>query len=181
MEGDRPPPLRWYPSVLDMGKMVAVELRREAGFFHQRLILRTASTAAMLNTTGRMCDSPNGLFWILTPEGDVYPEFLRVPPATGIICLNERTEPIPTTMEQVYEFGAHRRILLSPKVIVREVFGAQETEDTCREGETPGLLEALPPPATPDTPPERKVDEGDSGDTVADPLLGSECSKKFGG
>ena len=39
-------------------------------------------TAAMLNTTGRMCDSPNSLFWILIPEGDVYPELLRVPPAT---------------------------------------------------------------------------------------------------
>ena len=38
----------------------------EGGFFHQRLILRTASIAAMLNTTGRMCDSPNGLFWMAT-------------------------------------------------------------------------------------------------------------------
>ena len=71
MEGDRPPQLRRYPSVLDMGKMIAVEYEGEAGFFHQRLILRTASTAAMLNTIGRMCDSPNGFFWILTPDCDV--------------------------------------------------------------------------------------------------------------
>ena len=42
-----PPPLRRYPSVLGMGKMVAVEYEGEAQFFHQRLILRTASTAAM--------------------------------------------------------------------------------------------------------------------------------------
>ena len=98
MEGDRPPPLRRYPSVLGMGKMVAVEYEGEAGLFHHRLILRTASTAAMLNTTGKMCDSPNGLFWILTPDGDVYPELLRVPPATGIIWLNERNEPFSTTM-----------------------------------------------------------------------------------
>ena len=63
---------------------------------------------------------------------------------------------------------------LSPEVIVRAVLGAQETEDTCREGESPGLLEALPLPATSDTPLVRKVDEGDSldpGDNVADPLL----------
>ena len=181
MEGDHPPPLRRYPSVLDMGKVVAVEFEGETGLFHRRLILRTASTATMLNTTGRMCDSPNGLFWILTPDGDVYLELFRVPPATGIIWLNERNEPIPTTMmpagrhlEQVYEFGAHRRLLLSPAVIVRAVFGAQETEDTCREGESRGLSEALTPPATSDTAPVRKVDEGDSvdpGDTVADPLL----------
>ena len=48
------------------------------------------------------------------------------------------------------------------------------TEDTCREGETPGLPEALPSPATPDTPPGRRIDEGDSlvlGENVADPLL----------
>ena len=82
--------------------------------------------------------------------------------------------PAGRHLGQVYEFGAHRRILLSPEVIVRAVLGAQETEDTCREGESPGLLEALQPPATADTAPDRKVDEGDSldpGDTVADPLL----------
>ena len=60
MEGDRPPPLRRYPSPLDMGKMVAVEFEGEAGLFHHRLILRTASTAGMLNTTGKMCESPAG-------------------------------------------------------------------------------------------------------------------------
>ena len=152
MEGDRLPQLRRYPSVLDMGKMIAVKFEGEAGFFLQRLILRTASIAAMLHTSGRMCD-PNGLFWILTPDGDLYPELLRV-------WLNERNELIPTTMmlagrrlEQVYEFRAHRRILFSPEVIVRAVLGGQETEDTCREGEGPGLPEALPPPATLDTPP----------------------------
>ena len=124
----------------------------------------------------------------------MYPELLRVPPATGIMWLNEVNEPIPKIMvlvghhsDQVYEFGAHRRILLSPEVIVRTVLEAQETEDTCREGESPGLPEALPPPATPDTPPRRKVGEGDSldpSDNVSDPLLDarvSECSKEFGG
>ena len=45
-----------------------------------------------------MCDSPIGLFGILTPDGDVYPELLRVPPATGLVWLSERNEPIPTTM-----------------------------------------------------------------------------------
>ena len=84
MEGDRPPPLRRYPSVLDMGKMVAVEYDGETRLFHHRRILRKASTAAMLNTTGKMCDSPNGLFWILTLDGDVHPELLRVPAGDGV-------------------------------------------------------------------------------------------------
>ena len=76
----------------------------------------------------------------------------------------QRNEPIPTTMmpagrhlQQVYEFGAHRRILLSTEVIVRAVLGAQETEDTCRDGESPGPAEASQPPAAKaDTAPDRK-------------------------
>ena len=79
--------------------------------------------------------------------------------------------PAGRHLEQVDEFGAHRRVLLCPEVILRAALGAQGTEDTCREGESPGLVEALPPPATADTPPGRKVDEGDSldpGDTVPD-------------
>ena len=167
--------------MLDMGKMTALEYEGEAGFFHQRLILRTASIAAMLNTTGRMCDSPNGLFWILTPDGDVYPELLRVPPATSVIRLNERNELIATTMmpagrrfEQVYEFGAYRSTLLFPEVIVRAVLGAQEPEDMWREGEGPGPPGPLPQQRRIDTPRGRKVDEGDSldpRDNMADPLL----------
>ena len=77
MEGEQPPQLRRYPSVLDIGKTIAVEYEEEAGFFHQRLIVRTSAIAAMFNATGRMCESPNGLFWILTPDGDVYPEILQ--------------------------------------------------------------------------------------------------------
>ena len=126
MDGDRPPQLMQYPSVLDMGKMIAVEYEEEAGLFHQRLILRTASKASMFNTTGRMCESPNGLLWILIPDGDVYPEILQVPPATGLVWLDERNEPVLTTMmpagrrlDQVYKIGAHWRVLLSPEVIVR--------------------------------------------------------------
>ena len=172
MEGDRPPPLRRYPSVLDMGKMVAVKYEKEAEFFHQRLILRTAPTAAMLNTTGRMCDSPNGLFWILTPDGDVHPKLL----APGIIWLNETNEPIPTTM-----MPAGRNL----EQVFSELTGAfcSLQKSSCERFSEPKRRRTLAgrvgvqgsaPPATPDTPLGQKVDEGDSldpGDTVADPLL----------
>ena len=139
-----------------------------------------------------MCDSSNGLFWTLTPDGDVYPEFLQVPPATGLLWLNERHAPILTMMistgrrlEQAYGLAAHRRFELSPEVIVRAVLGAQETEDTCREaaatatappGETPGLSElgptTAPLSAPSDTPPGQGVSDGDPlalGDSMADP------------
>ena len=114
-----------------------VEYDGDTGFVHQRLILRTASTAPMFNTTGETCDSSNGLFWIRTPDGDVYNELLRVPPLTGSVWLNERNVPILTTMTPaghhlrlVYEFGVQGRITLSLEVIVRSVLGAQEAEDT---------------------------------------------------
>ena len=59
---------------------------------------------------------------------------------------------------RVYGFGVQRRIF-SPKVVVRTVLGALETEDTCEEGETPGLLEGSTPPATPVTSPGCRYDE----------------------
>ena len=82
--------------------------------------------------------------------------------------------PAGRRLERVYELAVHRCILLSPEVIVRAVLGAQETEDTCKEGETPGLPEISTHPATPDTSPGRRVVERDSlvpGENVADPLL----------
>ena len=77
----------------------------------------------------------------------------------------------------------HRRIELSPEVIVRAVLGAQETEDTCREaatatapGETPGLSELGPTTAPLSAPsytlPGQGVSDGDPlalGDSMADP------------
>ena len=59
-----------------MDKMIAVEYDEEARFFHQRVILRVASIAAMFYTSKEMDDPPNGRFWTLTPDGDVYPEML---------------------------------------------------------------------------------------------------------
>ena len=135
MEIEPLPQPRRLPSALDVGKMVAVEYDEEAGLFHQRLILRTAPPCSI---PAARCAIH--LFWILTPDGDVYPELLQVPRATGFVWLNERNAPILTTMMpagrrlgQVDGFGAHKRIQLSPEVIVRAVLGAQQTEDTCRE------------------------------------------------
>ena len=128
----------------------------EAGLFHQRLILRTAAIAAMLNTTRKRCDSHSR-----------WRRVSRDPASFASEWLNEMNDPILTTMmpagrrlERVYGFGALRRISLSPEVIVRGFLGAQETEDTCREGETAGMPEASPLP-TPDTSPGRGIDERD--------------------
>ena len=82
--------------------------------------------------------------------------------------------PAGRHLEKVYEFGAQERISLSPEVIMRAVQGAQETEDTCREGGTPGLPQASAPLLAPDTPPGSGDDRGGylpPDDNMNDPLL----------
>ena len=123
--------------------MIAVDYEEEEGFFH-RLIRRTSWVAAMVNTTGRICDSRVGfLLDSYSPQRRVSrgPSESRPADRAGTAQREERI-PVPMTMmpvgrhlEQVYEFGAQRRIQLSPDVIVRAVLGTQETEDTCKEGE----------------------------------------------
>ena len=67
--------LELYPSVSDTGETITVENAEEARFFSQRVILRTASTAAMFYTPRRLNDPT------LTQDGNVYPEMLLVPSA----------------------------------------------------------------------------------------------------
>ena len=81
-----------------MGKMIKVECAEEARFFPQRVISRIASIAAKFYTSKRLDDPPSGRFWTLIPDGNVYPEMLLVPSATGSVWLDGRNKPILTTM-----------------------------------------------------------------------------------
>ena len=115
----------------------------------------------MLNTTGRMCDVLDGLFLDSHSRRRRESRGPRFPPATGPVRLNERNNPILTMMlvgrpfDQFYEFGVQRRAFnFSPEIIARAVFGAQETEDTCEEGE------GFAPLAAPATPPVLEDDKG---------------------
>ena len=130
MEAGHPPQLRRFPSVLDLGKLVAVEYDGEAGLFHQRLILRTSSTAAMLDTTGMMCDSSRGCVGFSHPTATCIPSSSEA--ASNGVSVAQRQERSHSDDdgacwsasgcgERVYEFGA---------VIVRSVLEAHETEDT---------------------------------------------------
>ena len=54
-------------------------------------------TVEYADTSKELGDPPNGRFWTLTPDGDVHPELLSVPSATGIVCLDGRNQPnLPT-------------------------------------------------------------------------------------
>ena len=86
MEVDRSLRKRRCPSVPDMDKMIWVEYEEESDSF-----FRDFSIVVILILIERRRDSPNDLFWILTPDDDVYPEILQVPSATDMIWPNEWT------------------------------------------------------------------------------------------
>ena len=97
--------------------MITVEYAEEARFFLQRVILRIASIVAMFYTSKELDDPPNGRFWTLSPDGDVHPETLLAPAATGLVWLDGRHHPFLRTMMlaghrlvRVYGFGAQMRI-----------------------------------------------------------------------
>ena len=143
--------------------MVTVEYAEEARFFPQRVILRVASTAAMFYISKELDDPPSGRFWTLTPDGDLHPEMLLIPSATGLVWLDGKDQPILTTMMlaghrlvRVYRFGAQMRIF-SPEVIVWAVFVDLETEVTCEEYETHGLPVSSTSVAAPVTSPGRRI------------------------
>ena len=78
--------------------MIKVECAEEAKFFPQRAILSIALIVANFHTSKRLDDPPSGRFWTLIPDGNVYPEMLLVPSATGFVWLDGRNKPILTTM-----------------------------------------------------------------------------------
>ena len=125
-------------SVFGMGKMIRVEYAEEARFFHQRVIERIASKAAMFCTSKEL-EPPNGRFWTLSPDGNVHPETRLAPAVPGLARLDKRHQPFLTTMMlaghrlvRVDGFGAQMRIF-SPEVTVWAVFVDLESEVTCEK------------------------------------------------
>ena len=124
----------WY------GQMITVEYAEEARF------LRVASMAAMFSLPGS---------WTLTPDGDVHPELLLVPSATGLVCLDGRNQPILTTTM----LAGHRLVKFVDFGVQRQIFSPVdlETEVTCEEYKTHGLPVSSTPVAVPVTSPGRRI------------------------
>ena len=79
-----------------MGKRITVVYAEETRFFTQRVILRTASIAAMFHTSKRLEDPPIGHVWTLIQDGNVSPEMPSVLSATGSVWLDGGTNPFLT-------------------------------------------------------------------------------------
>ena len=69
------------------GDLMYVLYEDEPHMWHQRVLLRPGSSKSMLAVTGeRVVRSPSSIWWVLTPDGDVYPEELaeRCMPVVGV-------------------------------------------------------------------------------------------------
>ena len=64
---------RWSTRALEAGLKVALAYRDELEW-HQRLLIRRGTPATMLTETGVTAKDGERVWWVLTPDGDVYPE-----------------------------------------------------------------------------------------------------------
>ena len=72
-------PARGQTRVLEPGLKVALAYRGEPEW-HQRLLLTQGSPAAMMKLTGVTASTGERVWWVLTPDGDVYPEEIAMTP-----------------------------------------------------------------------------------------------------
>eukprot|EP00972_Heterocapsa_arctica_P037832 5569122-Heterocapsa_arctica.AAC.1 len=76
--------------------MVLVEYTTDARVLHSRLILLETTAKTMTAVTGEEAADPaSPIRWILTPDGDVYPEELSCPPLKSLSGLDANGERFP--------------------------------------------------------------------------------------
>ena len=71
------------PRTFEPGDRLAVECDDEPGTFHARLVLRAARPEALRAVMEMDIFDEQKVYWILTPDGDIYPEELNVPPLSA--------------------------------------------------------------------------------------------------
>ena len=131
------------------GAIVAVEYDGEPGVFHARLILRAATPGALRAVMEMDAIEEAAVFWILTPDGDIYPEELNVPPLLGLCLCDEEGDmkargamhPRGRRCRRYYEFGDGSVEELTPLVIGRAM-AAAEKEDGPLPRPAPGAPNA---------------------------------------
>ena len=113
-----------------------VEYQEEAGFFHARLVLMKSTEDMMKQVTGAECTDPEAIYWVLTPDGDIYPEEISTPPLAGLVqCLDDSTIDLTTMkprgrrLHQGYGFVELRGVgVLTPLTVGRAMRAAWDEE-----------------------------------------------------
>ncbi len=61
--------------------------------WHERVLVEPGSETAMQKCTGESLYNGGMVWWVLTPDGDVYPEELAAPPLEGIAYNDDAEVP----------------------------------------------------------------------------------------
>ena len=105
---------------LEPGELVLVEYNGDPGTFHARGVLRKASSAILAHVMGFKAQGPeSGIYWVVTPTGDIYPEILGIhADMSGFCVIDPATDdvmrgtmkPLGRRLEEVFGFEEWRSI-----------------------------------------------------------------------
>ncbi len=127
------------------------------GPWHERILLEPGSEKAMTGCTGESLLNGGTVWWVLTPDGDVYPEELAAPPLEGIAyCddaevphLQRQVRPLPPLVAaHIYGFRADRPAGPPTPLLVQRAVADARVEQYSLDSDS-AVQRAGPPPAPP--------------------------------
>ena len=87
---------------LEPGRTILAEYLTDLGVQHARLILKKTTAATMEAITGEVAtDDDSPIRWILTPDGDVYPEELSSPPLRSLFGFDKTGARVPLSRRRI--------------------------------------------------------------------------------
>eukprot|EP00971_Amphidinium_carterae_P344407 6484807-Amphidinium_carterae.1 len=128
---------------LEVGLTCLIVYEEHEEIAHQRVLLKRVTPAMFAYITGEAARGGQNLFWVMTPDGDVYPEEIAIPALKGYQLCREDGMPIPGTREgeiatrRRYGFGGRGRQPLTCESVLRacSVAMAEEQATTVHEPE----------------------------------------------
>ena len=97
------------------GRLCMVEYEDEPGTWHDRLIIREASSTMFQVVNGEPPEEEDArMFWCLTPDGDLYPQELSSPPLRGITYTDDVGKWMPETTSPRLTRNLRRRHKFEP-------------------------------------------------------------------
>lgn len=136
------------------GRMILVEYEGDERLWHERMVVRATTPTIFGRVTGGPPTRATDLWWVLTPDGDLYPEEISVPPLRAMMLLGEAHEALEETatppgsyrrQHRIHRFGAGRAVpLASPLVFLRaarEAMEAESGEGAATTGRTGGAID----------------------------------------
>ncbi|CAK0825859.1 unnamed protein product, partial [Prorocentrum cordatum] len=123
--------------------------------WHERVLLEPGSEMAMQKCTGESLYNGGMVWWVLTPDGDVYPEELAAPPLEGIAYYDDaevphlqlQVRPLPPPVAaNAHGFRADRSAGPPTPLLVMRAISDARVEQHALDPEA-GAVREGPPPA----------------------------------